>query len=115
MANTIKIKNSGTTSAAPSSLEYGELGLNYADGKIFYKNGSGTIVEFSSGGSVNLDALTDELENVELEVDHDNIRDHLGDDYVIIKVSNMNDKEKLLDYVKTEIYPYHADQEANIL
>jgi len=59
MANTIKIKNSGTTSAAPSSLEYGELGLNYADGKIFYKNGSGTIVEFSSGGSVNLDALTD--------------------------------------------------------
>jgi hypothetical protein len=62
-----------------------------------------------------LDALTDELENVELEFDHDNIRDHLGDDYVIIKVSNMNDKEKLLDYVKTEIYPYHADQEANIL
>lgn len=59
MANTIKIKNSGTTSAAPSSLEFGELGLNYADGKIFYKNGSGTIVEFSSGGSVNLDALTD--------------------------------------------------------
>ena len=59
MANTIKIKNSGTTSATPASLEYGELGLNYADGKIFYKNGSGAIVEFSSGGSVNLDALTD--------------------------------------------------------
>ena len=59
MANTIKIKNSGTASAVPASLEYGELGLNYADGKIFYKNGSNTIVQFSSGGSVDLDALTD--------------------------------------------------------
>ena len=51
MANTIKIKNSGTISATPSALEYGELGLNYADGKLFYKNGSGTIVPFSSGGT----------------------------------------------------------------
>jgi hypothetical protein len=48
MANTIKIKNSGTPSAAPSSLVHGELGLNYADGKIFFKNLSNTIVEFST-------------------------------------------------------------------
>jgi hypothetical protein len=47
MANTIKIKNSGTASAAPSSLEYGELGLNYADGKLFYKNSSNNIVQFT--------------------------------------------------------------------
>ena len=46
MANTIKIKNSGTTTAVPSALEYGELGLNYADGKLFYKNSSNTITEF---------------------------------------------------------------------
>jgi hypothetical protein len=59
MANTIKIKNSGTPAAVPSSLEYGELGLNYADGKIFYKNGSNAIVQFSSGVSIDLDALTD--------------------------------------------------------
>jgi hypothetical protein len=59
MANTIKIKNSGTASAVPASLEHGELGLNYADGKIFYKNGSNAIVQFSSGGSADLDALTD--------------------------------------------------------
>ena len=38
MANTIKIKNSGTASSAPSSLEHGELAINYRDGKIFYKN-----------------------------------------------------------------------------
>jgi glycine cleavage system H lipoate-binding protein len=59
MANTIKIKNSGTTTAVPSTLEHGELGLNYADGKLFYKNSSNTIVEFGSSGSLNLDGLTD--------------------------------------------------------
>jgi hypothetical protein len=59
MANTIKIKNSGTASAAPTSLEYGELGLNYADGKIFYKNSSNAIVQFTSAsGSVNANSLT---------------------------------------------------------
>ena len=47
MANTIKLKNSGTAAAIPSTLEYGELGLNYADGKIFYKNSLGNIVEFT--------------------------------------------------------------------
>lgn len=48
MANTIKIKNSGTASAVPGSLEHGELGLNYADGKIFFKNLSNTIIEFTT-------------------------------------------------------------------
>lgn len=62
-----------------------------------------------------LDALTDELENVELEFDDENVRKHLGEDYIIVKVAKLNDKEKLLDYIKSEIYPYYADQEANIL
>jgi hypothetical protein len=56
MANTIKIKNSGTPSAAPSSLVHGELGLNYADGKIFFKNLSNAIVEFSGAPSVAVQA-----------------------------------------------------------
>lgn len=41
---TIQIKKSSTTAAAPSSLEFGELAINYSDGKIFWKNSSGTIV-----------------------------------------------------------------------
>jgi hypothetical protein len=41
---TIQIKKSSTTSAEPSSLEFGELAINYADGKIFFKNSTGTIV-----------------------------------------------------------------------
>jgi hypothetical protein len=59
MANTIKIKNSGNATAIPSTLEHGELGLNYADGKLFYKNSSNVIVEFGGAGSTSLDGLTD--------------------------------------------------------
>jgi hypothetical protein len=47
MANTIKIKNSGNSTSTPGSLEHGELGLNYADGRLFYKNSSNQIVYFS--------------------------------------------------------------------
>lgn len=43
MANTIKLKRSGTATQVPSSLEHGELAINYADGKMFYKNSSGSI------------------------------------------------------------------------
>lgn len=60
MANTIKIKNSGTAANIPAALEHGELAINYADGKIFYKNNSNTIVEFGGGGGASsLDELSD--------------------------------------------------------
>ena len=49
MANTIKIKSSGAASNVPGSLEHGELAINYADGKLYYKNSSNSIVELSSG------------------------------------------------------------------
>lgn len=54
MANTIiQLKKSGLTGNVPSSLNYGELALNYADGKLFYKNSLGSIVNFSSGATTN--------------------------------------------------------------
>jgi len=58
MANTtIAIKKSATAASAPGSLEFGELAINYADGKLFYKNVNSSIVEFSptasSFGTVN--------------------------------------------------------------
>lgn len=53
MANTIKIKNSGTSSSVPASLEHGELAINYTDGKIFYKNNANTIVEFLNSRDLN--------------------------------------------------------------
>lgn len=54
MANTtIKLKKSGTSGNTPSTLEFGELSLNYADGKLYYKNDSGVIAYISSGASTN--------------------------------------------------------------
>lgn len=44
MANTsIKILRSGESGRIPNSMEHGVLALNYADGKLFYKNASNTI------------------------------------------------------------------------
>ena len=57
MANVIKLKNSGTANSAPTSLEAGELAINYADGKIYYKNASNTIVAFNT--TVTLDSIFD--------------------------------------------------------
>jgi len=42
MANTsIQLKKSGFTGNTPIGLNYGELAINYADGKLYYKNGVG--------------------------------------------------------------------------
>jgi hypothetical protein len=44
MANTtIQLKYSSVTGNTPSQLEYGELAINLADGKLFYKNDSNNI------------------------------------------------------------------------
>ena len=43
---TIQIKKSGTTGNKPASLNFGELALNYFDGKLFYKDSSGNISYF---------------------------------------------------------------------
>lgn len=44
MTNTVLIKRSGTSSVTPSSLQSGEIAINYADGKLFYKNSADSIV-----------------------------------------------------------------------
>lgn len=52
MANTvIQLKKSGQTGNVPSSLNFGELAINYQDGKLFYKNGTSAIVSFAAGGN----------------------------------------------------------------
>lgn len=43
----IQLKRNGTAAATPSSLLHGELALNYADGKLFWKDSAGTIRSFS--------------------------------------------------------------------
>lgn len=51
MANTILLKKNGTASAVPASLSYGELALNYADGKLYYKNADTTIKAIEGAGA----------------------------------------------------------------
>lgn len=54
MANTvIQLKKSATPSAVPTNLANGELALNFADGKLFYKAANGTIVEYRSADGLN--------------------------------------------------------------
>jgi hypothetical protein len=52
MANKIILKKSSQAGKIPtqSDLDYGELALNYTDGRIYYKNASNDIVQFSGGG-----------------------------------------------------------------
>ena len=38
---TVLLKKSGVSGNTPSDLAYGEIALNYAEGKLFYKNGVG--------------------------------------------------------------------------
>jgi hypothetical protein len=51
MSNTvISLKKSSTPSAEPTILANGELAINYADGKLFYKHANGTILPFNTTG-----------------------------------------------------------------
>jgi hypothetical protein len=49
MSSKIILKNSSTTGTAPgvNDLEYGEVALNYADGKLYFKNFENEIKHFS--------------------------------------------------------------------
>jgi hypothetical protein len=48
---TIVVKKSGVSGNIPSTLANGELAINYADGKLYYKNALGTITAISSSGA----------------------------------------------------------------
>jgi len=54
MATAIKLKKSSVSSNAPGTgdIDYGELAINYADGKLFYKNSSNVIKNFSDSDAV---------------------------------------------------------------
>lgn len=53
MPANIKLKRSAVGGRQPqaSDLEYGEIALNYADGKLFYKNSSNVVSSISGGGA----------------------------------------------------------------
>jgi len=55
----ILLKKSGTPSAVPSSLDHGELAINYADGTLYYKNSSNVITAITGSGSGITDIVQD--------------------------------------------------------
>lgn len=60
MANKIILKKSSVASKVPltSDLDYGELALNYADGKIYFKNTSNAISSIGGGATITNDTTT---------------------------------------------------------
>ena len=52
MANKIILKKSSVGSKVPLStdLDYGELALNYTDGKLYYKKSDGTTIDYFTSG-----------------------------------------------------------------
>lgn len=62
MANTLILKKSSTPAAVPlaGDLEYGELAVNYADGKLYMKKSDNSIISLGAAGSGGLDGAIDE-------------------------------------------------------
>lgn len=50
MANVIRLKHNTTNANAPSSLEYGELGVNAVEGVVYLKDTTDTIRRVNGGG-----------------------------------------------------------------
>lgn len=52
MSNIVKLKKSAVPGKVPlaNDLQYGELALNYADGKLYYKAANDTIQYITTGG-----------------------------------------------------------------
>jgi hypothetical protein len=67
MSNKIILKKSSVLAKVPvvGDLDYGELALNYADGKLYYKNNNNTIQSFGDTTNViNTVAADSEVDNV---------------------------------------------------
>lgn len=48
MANVARMPYSNTASNTPSSLDSGQLGINQADGKLYYRNSSGVVTQYGA-------------------------------------------------------------------
>ena len=48
MANTVRILRSTTAGAVPASLVSGQIAINEADGKLFYRSAAGVVTQFSA-------------------------------------------------------------------
>ena len=91
MANTtIRLRKSGVTSNVPVSLELGELALNYADGKLYYKNALGVITYISSGASTNSFATINSNSSLIIATSNTDILSLAGSNNITINTDTIN-------------------------
>lgn len=129
MPNTvIALKKSSTPSAVPTGLANGELAINFADGKLFYKNTNGNIVTFSSGtnsfGSINVngtfvvaDSLSDILTLISgtgISISADAINDTItitatGNAVAAFDASNVSNSIAIAAFVQANTARNHAN------
>lgn len=78
MSSKIILKKSGVTGKIPQNtdLEYGEVALNYADGKLYFKNTSNTVQSISAG-ALGVDSAAT-LALIDIHVDSDFITSRVG-------------------------------------
>jgi hypothetical protein len=53
-----RLKRSNTANATPASLEDGEIAINQADGRLYYRTAAGGVGSIAGGGSYTLPTAT---------------------------------------------------------
>lgn len=120
MANTtIRLRKSGVTSNVPTSLELGELALNYADGKLYYKNAADVITYISSGATTNSFATINSNSSLVIATSNTDILSFAGANGISIFTDTITktitfDGVGLLDDIAA-IHQVDAEQNASIL
>jgi len=87
MATKLKLKKSSVAGKVPlaGDLEYGELAINYADGRLYYKNDSNQIRSFLDSGQV----LSSAFKTIKVAGDSDLVA--VGEDTLEIKAGDFID------------------------
>ena len=102
MSNTkLKLKKSSISGRVPgvSDLDYGELAINYADGKLYYRTSSDTIKSFTAG-DVALDSAA--ISSI--------ISSDVDSDYVISKTGLTSSELQLLDGLSSDLVTVDGTQ-----
>jgi sulfur carrier protein ThiS len=101
MATNIKLKKSSISGRIPttSDLDYGEIAINYTDGKLYYKNSSNQIKSFIDSA-----AVANLINNISVSasgVDSNAIFSLIDSAYILARENNVNGRVKLDDYSYT--------------
>ena len=94
---TIKLKKSSVPGRVPdsSNLDYGELAINYADGKIYYKNSSNVIMGHIIDSNIQ-DSLSRTIANEEFAF---RTTDSLGEGNINLYYTRVRSESDITDIV----------------